>query len=286
MELSRNDKCWCGQEKKYKFCHYEQDLKLKELARKGYLIPDRSLLKNQEDIVKLKQSANITRQILDTLEDVIYVGMKTIEIDKLVYDLTVSQGGVPATLGYNGFPNSCCTSINNVVCHGIPDDTVLKDGDILNVDISTFLNGYFTDASRMFKIGNIDEEANKIVEVSKKCLQIGIEAIKPFCSINEIGNAIEPFANSYGYSVVRDFGGHGIGFEFHEDPHVNHYISKSDGMIMVPGMVFTVEPMINKGRYSVKVLKDNWTVVTKDNSLSAQWEHTVVVTENGCEVLT
>lgn len=284
--ISRNDSCWCGSGKKYKFCHMKTDEKLQELEAKGYEIPDGSLVKSTEEIEGMKKSAKITTGILDFLTDKLVPGMKTIEIDQMVYDYTVERGGIPATLNYNGYPKSCCTSINDTICHGIPGDEVLRDGDIINVDITTNLNGYFSDSSRMYLIGNVSDKAKKLVEETYNCMMIGIEAVKPFVSVDVIGQTIEAYANSKGYSVVRDLGGHGIGLEFHEEPHVNHFKTNDMGMILIPGMTFTVEPMINEGSFRAKFLEDGWTVKTVDGTLSAQWEHTVLVTETGVEILT
>lgn len=213
-------------------------------------------------------------------------GITTNEINEWVHDFTISHGGVPAPLDYNGFPKSVCTSLNNVICHGIPDDTVLKNGDIINVDVTVILNGYYGDASRMFIIGETTPEAEKLVQVSKECLDIGIAQVKPYADIGEVGYAIEQHARANKFSVVRDYGGHGIGVKFHENPHVHHYGSKRRGIVMVPNMTFTIEPMINSGRYETRLLGDNWTAVTVDGGLSAQWEHTVLVTEDGMEILT
>lgn len=284
--ISRNDPCWCGSGKKYKFCHMQTDQKLQALEAQGYEIPDGSLVKSTEDIEGMKKSAKITTGILDFLTDKLVPGMKTIEIDQMVYDYTVERGGVPATLNYNGYPKSCCTSINDTICHGIPGEEVLRDGDIINVDITTNLNGYFSDSSRMYLIGNVSDKAKKLVEETYNCMMIGIEAVKPFVSVDVIGQTIEAYANSKGYSVVRDLGGHGIGLEFHEEPHVNHFRTDDMGMILIPGMTFTVEPMINEGSFRAKFLEDGWTVKTVDGTLSAQWEHTVLVTETGLEILT
>ncbi|EPR09542.1 type I methionyl aminopeptidase [Ruminiclostridium papyrosolvens] len=260
--------------------------KLENFKNMGYIIPHKSLLKNSQQIEGIRKSGEITTQILDLLEKEVKPGITTAEIDKMVYEYTVAQNAIPAPLNYNGFPKSVCTSINNVVCHGIPNDkTVLKSGDIVNIDVSTILDGYFSDASRMYMIGDVSPNARKLVEVTKECLDIGTKQVKPFGSINDIGRAIEPFANKNGYSVVRDLGGHGVGVHFHEDPHVDHFQRKDMGFLILPGMVFTIEPMINEGSYRVQIGKDNWTVTTKDGSLSAQWEYTIAVTQTGYEIL-
>lgn len=283
--LSRNDLCWCGSQKKYKKCHLQMDEKLNALEQEGYTRPGQHLFMNDEDVEGLRKSAVITKGILDEVGSLIKVGTTTDEIDQFVHDYTISRGGRPAPLGYHGFPKSCCTSINEVICHGIPENRALKEGDIINVDVTTELNGYFTDASRMFKVGQVSEKAEKIVACAKECLEIGMDQVKPYASFSDIGLAIEAYAQSQGFTVVRDFGGHGIGKRFHEDPHVSHYDTHQKGMIMAPGMVFTIEPMINEGTYKLNILEDDWTAVTRDGKLSAQWEHTILVTEDGYEIL-
>lgn len=288
MSLNRNDQCWCGSEKKYKKCHMEFDMKLDSLKAKGYEVPHKSLIKNKEQIEGIKSSAKINTAILDLIESKIKAGMNTEEINTLVHDFTIKNGAIPAPLNYGGFPKSVCVSINDVVCHGIPDEkTILKDGDIVNVDVSTIYNGYYSDASRTFIIGNASEKHKKLVKVAKECLEKGFEAVKPWGFLGDIGAAVQEHAEANGYSVVRDFGGHGVGIEFHEDPFVAHVGEKGEGMVLVPGMVFTIEPMINEGSYEVFVdADDDWTVLTDDGGYSAQWEYTVLVTEDGAEILT
>ncbi len=285
--LSRNDKCWCGSGKKYKLCHERSDEKiLMPLKRAGYPIPPRRLILNAEQINGIKESAKITVAILDQLEDIVKEGITTNEINDFVHKYTIDHGGIPAPLNYNGFPKSCCTSVNDVICHGIPGKQKLKNGDIVNIDITTILGGYYSDSSRMYTIGEISDEARQLIDVTKECMYEGIKAVKPYHPVGEIGNVIHDIADKYGYGVVRDLCGHGVGLKFHEDPLVCHYRTKYPTMIMVPGMVFTVEPMINQGTWRGHTLSDNWTFVTDDKKLSAQWEHTVVVTEDGCEILT
>ncbi len=285
MIIKRNDECWCGSQKKYKKCHMEIDNKLKQYKKEGYDIPERKLILNDKDIEGIRKSGLITKGILDEVVRFIKPGVTTEEINTFVHEYTLERGGIPATLGYLGFTKSCCTSINEVICHGIPEDRALKEGDIINVDITTILDGYFADASRMYLVGDVSKEAKDIVDCAKECLQIGMDQVKPFVSVSEIGLAIQAHANSKGYSVVKDFGGHGIGKNFHEDPHVSHFDTGLKGMILVPGMVFTIEPMINQGTFKLNTLDDEWTAVTRDGKLSAQWEHTLVVTETGYEVL-
>ena len=197
----------------------------------------------------------------------------------------------PAPLNYRGksavgFPKSVCTSVNNVICHGIPGNEVLKEGDIINVDVTSILDGYYGDASRMFLIGDVSEEAKNLVDITQQCLQIGIQQVKPGKTTGDIGHAIQTHAEGLGYSVVRDFAGHGVGIEFHEEPQILHYGKPNTGVLLQPNMVFTIEPMINIGRPECKLLRDGWTAVTQDGSLSAQWEHTIRVTSNGSEILT
>ncbi|WP_291565859.1 MULTISPECIES: methionyl aminopeptidase [unclassified Clostridium] len=287
MNLNRNDLCWCGSGLKYKKCHIEFDNKLDTLKSQGFQTPPRNIIKTEEQIEGIRKSAKINNAVLDLVGKNIKEGMSTEEIDKLVYDYTVSQGAIPATLNFEGYPKSLCTSINDEVCHGIPSEhIILKNGDIINIDVSTILDGYYSDASRMFIIGEASEEAKKLVEVSKECLYKGIEAVKPWGFLDDIGAAVQEHAEKHGYSVVKDFGGHGIGLEFHEEPFVAHYGKRGQGMILTPGMVFTIEPMINAGSYEIVIdSDDDWTVFTEDGSLSSQWEHTILVTEDGIEIL-
>ena len=264
------------------------DIKLWNLASKGQIVPDRSLLKTPEQIAAIRKSADLNTAVLDHVAAHIKAGMSTAEIDKLVYDFTTEHGGIPAPLNYEGFPKSVCTSINNVICHGIPsEDEILQDGDIINVDVSTILNGYYSDASRMFAIGNLDERSEKIMRVTKECVELGLKAAKPWGHLGDIAHAINSHAQANGYSVVEEIGGHGIGLEFHEEPFVSYVTKKGTEMVLVPGMMFTIEPMINEGTPEFFVDEDNgWTVYTLDDGLSAQIEYMVLVTEKGVEVLT
>ena len=264
------------------------DKRILSYQNRGELVPTRELIKTPEQIEGIRRSGEVNTGVLDLIEREIHAGMSTADIDKLVYDYTVSHGAIPAPLNYEGFPKSVCTSINEVVCHGIPSEfEILEEGDIINVDVSTILNGYYSDASRMFIIGKTSPEKEKLVHVTKECLQIGAEAAKPWGFVGDIGKAIEKHARKNGFSVVRDLCGHGVGLEFHEEPEVNHYHTRQHGMLLVPGMVFTIEPMINMGTHEVFIdEEDGWTVVTEDELPSAQWEHTFVMTENGLENLT
>ena len=265
----------------------ELDKKVLYFQEKGHLVPSRKLIKTPEQIEGIRKSGIINTGVLDLVAREIHAGMSTAEIDKLVYDYTVSHGAIPAPLNYEGFPKSVCTSINEVVCHGIPsEEEILEEGDIINVDVSTILDGYYSDASRMFIIGETTPEKKKLVDVAKECLEIGMQAARPFGFVGDIGHAIEKHAKKNGFSVVRDLCGHGVGLEFHEEPDVEHFGRKGTGMLLVPGMVFTIEPMINMGTYEVFVdEEDGWTVVTEDELPSAQWEHTFLMTETGLEIL-
>ena len=266
----------------------ELDKKVLAFQAKGHLVPTRDLIKTPEQIEGIRRSGIINTGVLDLVAKEIRAGMSTLEIDKLVYEYTRDHGAIPATLGYEGFPKSCCTSVNEVVCHGIPNEfEILEEGDIINVDCTTILDGYYADASRMFIIGETTPEKRKLVEVAKECLEIGMQAARPFGFVGDIGNAVEKHAKKNKFSVVRDLCGHGVGLEFHEDPDVEHFGRKGTGMLLVPGMTFTIEPMINMGTHEVFVdEEDDWTVVTEDELPSAQWEHTFVMTNDGLEILT
>ena len=266
----------------------EMDRKILYWQNKGHLVPSRKLIKTPEQIEGIRRSGVLNTAVLDLVAKEIHEGMSTAEIDTLVHDYTVDNGGIPACLGYEGFPKSVCTSVNEVVCHGIPsEEEILEEGDIINVDCTTILDGYFADASRMFVIGQTTPQKQKLVDVAKECLQIGMDAAKPYSFVGDIGNAIQRHAKKNGFSVVRDLCGHGVGLEFHEEPDVLHYGRRGTGMLLVPGMVFTIEPMINMGTWEVFVdEEDGWTVVSEDELPSAQWEHTFLMTETGLEILT
>lgn len=287
IELGRNDECWCGSGKKYKKCHMDFDERLNSLARSGEQVPARALLKTPKDIEGIKRSAKVNIGVLDFVAENIKAGISTEEIDRWVYDYTVERGAIPAPLDYDGFPKSVCVSPNEVVCHGIPsEDDVLQDGDIVNVDASTILDGYFSDSSRMFCIGDVSPEKAELVRVTKESIQVGLDAIRPWGHLGDIGAAINAFAKEHGYTVVREFGGHGIGLEFHEDPFVSFTTKPGTGTILVPGLCFTVEPMINMGKHHIDMSDPNgWTVRTKDGKPTAQWEVQLVITEDGYELL-
>ena len=266
----------------------EMDKKILFYQNKGHLVPTRELIKTPEQIEGIRKSGIVNTGVLDLVASEIHAGMSTADIDKLVYDYTVAHNAIPACLGYEGFPKSCCVSINEVVCHGIPNECeILEEGDIVNVDCTTILDGYYADASRMFIIGQTTPEKEKLVRVAKECLEIGMQTAKPYSFVGDLGNSIARHAHKNGFSVVRDLCGHGVGLQFHEEPNVEHYGKKGTGMLLVPGMVFTIEPMINMGTWEVFIdEEDGWTVVTEDELPSAQWEHTFVMTDHGLEILT
>lgn len=249
---------------------------------------DDEWIKRPSQIEGIRKAGEINTGVLDEVGKLIHEGMSTQDIDDIVSKYTAEHGGICAPLNYEGFPKSVCTSINGEVCHGIPArHRKLRNGDIINVDCTTILDGYYADASRMFMIGNVSEERRKLVEETKKCLEIGMQAAQPWAHVGDIGYAIAKYAHSKGYSVVRELGGHGVGIDFHEDPFVAHVGSKGKGMVLVPGMIITIEPMINAGKAAVEIDPyNNWTIYTRDGSDSAQWEHTILITEDGNEILT
>lgn len=283
----RNDECWCGSGRKYKKCHLANDERMEELAAQGFEVLPRTLLKSAVDIEGIKYSAEVNVGALDSVEARIGVGTTTEEIDQWVYNYCIQHDAIPADLNYEGFPKSVCTSINEVVCHGIPSpDDVLKSGDIVNVDMSTIRNGYFSDSSRMFCIGEVSDEAKRLVEVTRESVQAGLAAVKPWGFLGDVSAAVNKVATQAGFTVVREFGGHGIGLEFHEDPWVGFNEKAGTGPILVPGMCFTIEPMVNAGAQEIDMSDPNgWTVRTADRSLTAQWEVQLVVTETGYELI-
>lgn len=288
--MQRNELCWCGSGKKYKKCHLRFDEVLDSFkinVFKSQERPDRELINNEADIEGIRKAAVINTGALDLAATMMEAGRDTLSINDAVHKFIVESGGIPACLNYEGFPKSICISLNDVVCHGIPSkDTILKEGDIVNVDITTNLNGYFADASRMFMIGEVDADAKRLVEVARECMEAGIAAAKPWHFVGDIGAAVDKHARANGCSVVTALGGHGVGKDFHLEPYVAHVGEVDTGMLLVPGMTLTVEPMINRGKYQVTVdKKDGWTVRTRDHSLSAQWEKTILITETGTEVL-
>jgi len=284
VKIGRNTPCPCGSGKKYKNCcrNKKKEISLKEEYKRRYDI----ILKEPHQIQGIKKSGKLLISIVDQVEEMIRPGLKTEEINTFVHEQTIKAGAIPAPLNYRGFPKSVCVSVNEVICHGIPGDRVLKDGDIVNVDITPILDGYYADASKTFFVGTPTEQGRKIVNVAAESLKRGIETIAPGATLGDIGYAIQSYAESQGCSVVREFVGHGVGINFHEQPQVLHFGTRGKGTCLVPGMVFTIEPMINLGKRELHVLEDRWTAVTNDGSLSAQFEQTLLVTENGWESLT
>jgi methionyl aminopeptidase len=286
MKVGRNDPCPCGSGLKYKKCclgkSKPENMNLKEL----YFKKHRIRLKEKREIEGIKKAGIVALATLDLVEAKIEPGMTTHYINTLVHEFTAKNNATSAPLNYRGFPKSVCVSINDVICHGIPGERVIKDGDIVNVDVTPILNGYYADASKTFFVGNPGRDAQKIVKVAKESLKRGMSMVRPGNTIGDIGWAIQRYAEGEGCSVVREFVGHGVGLDFHEPPQVPHYGSKGEGIVLVPNMVFTIEPMINLGKSSLRILEDNWTAVTADGSLSAQFEQTILVTDKGYESLT
>ena len=287
MKLLKNEDCWCNSGLKYEECHNITDKKLAFYKASGYETPEICLLKNSDQIEGIRESCRINIEVLDYISDYVLQDMTTNEIDQLIYRKTIELDGIPATLNYNNYPKSCCISINDVVCHGIPSSKLaLKDGDIVNIDVSTIYNGFYSDSSRMFSVGNVSVEKQRFVEIARECMIKGIEKVKPWGFMGDIGYEVNQHARRNAFSVVREFGGHGVGLEFHENPFIGYVSSPGTGMILVPGMIFTIEPMINMGKASIFIdKKDKWTVYTTDGLPSAQWENTVLVTNQGYEIL-
>lgn len=282
-KLGRNSSCPCGSGKKYKHCCLgKKATSLSEYYKNRYNI----ILKTPEQIEGIIKSGKLLNRIMDGVEAIIAPGLTTEEINTFVHEQTIEAGAIPAPLNYHGFPKSVCTSVNSVICHGIPGGQILQNGDIINVDITPVLDGYYADANKTFFVGNSTEDGEKIVSVAAKCLQLGIAAVLPGAHLGDIGYAIQKYAEAEGCSVVREFVGHGVGLGFHEAPQVFHYGQRGEGVSLVPGMVFTIEPMINLGKKELRILDDGWTAVTQDNSLSAQFEQTILVTKDGCKSLT
>lgn len=287
LKVGRNDPCPCGSGLKYKKCcltreTIDQPARNKELYLRKYNIR----LKEEDEIEGIRKAGRVALSTLDLVASHIKPGITTDDINTIVHDFTVKNGAIPAPLNYRGFPKSVCVSVNEVICHGIPGEKVLKDGDIVNVDVTPILNGYYADANKTFFVGTPGADALKIVTVARNCLREGMSAVRPGNRIGDIGWAIQTYAESQGCSVVREFVGHGVGFEFHEAPQVPHYGRQGEGILLIPGMVFTIEPMINLGKKDLNILSDNWTAVTRDGSLSAQFEQTILVTDTGFESLT
>lgn len=287
VTMNRNDPCWCGSGQKYKKCHYEFDRRLAMYRLKGCKIPSRNLIKTPAQMEKIRESARINVAVLDYVAARIGAGVTTEQVDRWVYEETTRRGGIPAPLNFQGFPKSVCTSLNDQVCHGIPSpDVVLKEGDIVNVDVSTVLDGYYSDSSRMFCIGTVSPEKEKLVKVARECMELGLQAVKPWGFLGDVGQAVNDHARRNGFQVVQNIGGHGVGLAFHEEPFVSYVARRNTGMILAPGLCFTIEPMVNMGTWENQVEEDNgWTVHTRDGLPSAQWEIQVLVTETGYQVI-
>ena len=244
-------------------------------------------IKTADEIEKMRVAGRLAADVLHMIRPHVQAGITTEELDRICHDYIVNaQQAIPAPLNYHGFPKSICTSLNHQVCHGIPGKRILKQGDIVNIDITVIKDGYHGDTSKMFCVGQVSPLARRLIQVSHECMCVGIEMVRPGVRLGDIGYAIQDHAESHNFSVVREYCGHGIGRQFHEEPQVLHYGKPGTGLVLEPGLIFTIEPMINAGKRQVKLMPDNWTVVTKDHSLSAQWEHTVLVTDDGFEVLT
>jgi methionyl aminopeptidase len=285
-KIGRNDPCPCGSGRKFKKCclgkDQTDDHNLQELYARKYGIR----VKTPRDVDGIRTAGRLVLETLDLVASKVKPGIRTDDINTIVHEFTIKHKATPAPLNYRGFPKSVCVSINEVVCHGIPGDRVINDGDIVNVDVTSILNGYYADANQTLFAGTPGDDALKIVNVTRECLKRGMAMVKPGNTLGDIGWAIQNYAEGRGCSVVREFVGHGVGFEFHEPPQIPHFGQKGQGVRLIPGMVFTVEPMINLGNKELLILDDNWTAVTKDGSLSAQFEQTVLVTDNGFESLT
>jgi methionyl aminopeptidase len=286
VKVGRNDPCPCGSGVKYKKCCLGKDIQVNRDPGAMYAQRYKIRLKEEADIEGIRKAGQLVLETFEQIKDKIRPGIKTDEINTIVHEFTLKKGAQPAPLNYRGFPKSVCVSINEEVCHGIPGKRVLADGDIVNVDITSILNGYYADANKTFFAGKPGTDARKIVSVARECLKRGISMVKPGNTVGDIGWAIQTYAEDQGCSVVRDFVGHGVGFEFHESPQIPHFGQKGQGIRLIAGMVFTIEPMINLGNKELRILPDNWTAVTKDGSLSAQFEQTILVTKSGYESLT
>ena len=254
-----------------------------EAARKAHFAVT---LHKPDDFEGMRRAGRLAAEVLDLMVPLVKPGVTTAELDKAAYDYVIAHGGLPACLGYRGYRHTLCTSINHVVCHGIPNDKALRDGDIVNIDVTVILDGWHGDTSRMYPVGEVKLKAQRLMDITYEAMQLGIAQVKPGATTGDIGQAIQTFVEAQHMSVVRDFCGHGLGQLFHDEPNIVHVGRAGEGIVLKPGMFFTVEPMINLGRPHVKVLSDGWTAVTRDRSLSAQFEHTVAVTETGVEIFT
>jgi methionyl aminopeptidase len=287
MKVGRNDPCPCGSGQKYKKCCLKKDQEAAAADQETlYYQKYKIRIKGPADIAGIRKAGRLVLETLDLVEAEVRPGLTTDHINTLVHEFTLKNGAIPAPLNYRGFPKSVCVSLNEVICHGIPGKRVLQSGDIVNVDVTPIVNGYYADASKTFFVGTPGPDARKIVAVARESLERGMSMVRPGNTIGDIGWAIQQYAEGQGCSVVREFVGHGVGFEFHEPPQIPHFGRKGEGVALVPGMVFTIEPMINLGKKELDILEDNWTAVTRDGSLSAQFEQTILVTSDGFESLT
>lgn len=279
--------CWCGSGLPYASCHGPVEEKLKLLREQRKQVPSKKLIKNKAQIEGIRAAGQVNSLVLDAVEKEIRPGMTTQDIDDIVTKRTKELGGIPTCLGYEGFPKSVCTSVNDQICHGIPSRrVVLREGDIVNVDCTTTYNGYVGDASRMFAVGRIAPNAEKLIRVTREAVELAVSHLHPYCHLGDIGYYIAHHAHENGFTVVREIGGHGCGLSMHEDPYVCHVGQLGTGMVLCPGMVFTIEPMINEGSRRFRVNEeDGWQVHTADGKLSAQVEHMVLITEDGYEIL-
>jgi methionyl aminopeptidase len=308
----RNDACWCGSGRKYKRCHMGADRTAGRRlpVRPGILSPPRPVPESiprppyvtnggqppapraparprtPDELTRMRRAGATARAVLDVLQDHVKPGVTTDELDAIAHEEIIRRGAYPSPLGYHGFPKSICTSVNEVICHGIPDDRALRDGDIVNIDVTVFLDGVHGDTSLMYCAGDVGEEARRLIAVTQEALVAGVAAARPGAEVRMIGRAIEGVTKPHGYGVVRAFVGHGVGAEFHSEPVVHHYERSDARDLLQPGMTFTIEPMINVGTWEHEMWDDGWTAVTRDGSLSAQFEHTVAVTDRGVEILT
>lgn len=285
-KVGRNDACPCGSGLKYKKCCFDNEVSEAEELKKQYTRQYKIRFKQASDIDGIKAAGRLALATLDLVESKLTFGVATDEINTWVHEFTVENHAIPAPLHYRGFPKSVCVSVNEVICHGIPGKRILADGDIVNVDITTILNGYFADVSKTFFVGTPSPDALRIMDVARESLKQGMAMVRPGNALGDIGWAIQHYAEGQGCSIVREFVGHGVGFEFHEAPQILHYGKKGEGVSLLPGMVFSIEPMVNLGKRQLHILSDNWTAVTDDGSLSAQFEQTVLVTDGGFESLT